>query len=185
MNEYSELTKNKIQLYFASNYLFEHGKSHPQVVEILSDYEPNTDLLVDIVDQAMQDKWRKIYNEAQRLFSENKTYQEVFDLVSQGESDHEIVHFICDSWYRVKTFYVENLVESRTNILEGIQWVIICTLGVVAVFYFKTFWVSKIVWIAGLVAALITWIYGLQQKKLANGVKKILEEDYSKLERLI
>lgn len=185
MREYSDIAKRKIQLYFASNYLFEHGKSHPQVVEILSAHEDDQVLLTHVVDQAMKDKWREVFNEAQRLFSENKTYQEVIDRVSPLESDPEIIHFICEKWYVVKMLYADNFVESSTNIWEGIQGVIICTLGAAAVFYFNANIISKILWPVGLVVSMILWLYGLHQKKLAAAVRQIIEEDYAKLDKLV
>lgn len=185
MNEYSEVTKQKIRLYFAANYLFDRGKSHPQVVEILSQYDGNNELLVSVVDAAMVDHWRKIFNDTQRLISEGKIYQEVFDHAKSMENDEEIIHFICNTWYRVQTLYIENVIESRTNLWDGTKWLGICSIGLVAAVYLNFSLVAKIIWGLGLFAALITWLYGLQQKNLAKGLKKILEEDYTKFEKLI
>jgi hypothetical protein len=185
MTDYSDLTNRKIQLYFGSNYLFDRGLSHPQVVEILSEHEEDLRLLSSVVDQAQVDLWRKIFNEAQRLLAEGKTYQEVISQVSSVGVDAEIVEFICNTWYNVKALYAENTIESQTNIWEGIQWVVICSIGAILVFYFNASLFSKIIWSIGLLTALITWIYGLKQKRLAKELKKILEEDYSKFDKLI
>ena len=185
MTEYSELTKRKIQLYFASNYLFERGKSHPQVVEILSDCEEDPGLLSSIVDQAQVDLWRKIFNEAQQLLAEGKTYPEVISKVKSVGVDDEVVDFICNTWYNVKASYAENAIESQANISEGIQWVVICSIGAILVFYFNASLFHKVIWSVGLLAALVTWAYGLKQKKLAKELKKILEDDYSKFDKLI
>ncbi len=125
MREYSETAKRKIGLYFASNYLYGLGKSHPQVFETLSQFEEDKELLLSVVDDAMIDKWREIFNESQRLTSLGKTYQEIFEIVKTKNADPEIVHFICTTWYSVQTAYVENAIESGSNISEGIQWVII------------------------------------------------------------
>lgn len=181
---YSDLTKRKIQLYYTSDYLFAHGKSHPQVVRILSEYEPDIRLLTEMADEAMADKWRKIFNEAQRLFSEGKTYGEVMDELKCMEADDEIVHFICNSWYNVKTLYVDHLIDSGTNITEGIEGVILCSIGVCAVFYFDAFLLSKIVWTGSLLVSLVTWLYGLWQKRFVKRIKRIIDEDYTQLSDL-
>lgn len=181
---YSDRTQRKIQLYYAANYLFEQGKSHPRVINILSKYESDIGLLTEMADQAMEDKWRKIFNETQRLFSEGKTYGEVVDKVSHMETDEEILHFICNSWYRVKTLYIDHLIDAPTNITEGIEGVAFCSIGVCAVFYFDAFLLSKIAWVVGLLASLVTWLYGLQQKRSINGLRKIIEEDYDQLANL-
>jgi hypothetical protein len=60
MEQYSERTHQKIRLYFAANYLFARSMSQPQVVEMLSGYEPDRELLVSVVDAAMVDHWRTI-----------------------------------------------------------------------------------------------------------------------------
>ena len=185
MEEYSELTKRKIQLYFGANYLYARGKSHPQVVTLLAEFEDDRELLVSIADAAMADKWRTIFNETQRLISIGNNYKEVVAKVSPMESDPEIVNFICNIWYNVQSLYAESEIESPTNIWEGIQWTLICSMGLVAMFYFNSSLFSKIVWSFGLIAALITWLYGLRQKKLTKEIKKILEEDYSKFGGLI
>jgi Flp pilus assembly protein TadB len=185
MNQYSELTHRKIKLYFAANYLFSQGKSHPQAIEILSEYEPDPQLLESMVDAAMTDHWRTIFNEVQRLTSQGKTYHEIFEEVKTLEADEEIVHLICNVWYRVQTLYMENTVESGANISEGIQWVIISAIGLVVVFCFNWSVFSKVIWGLAFVAALITWLYGLRQKKEAARLKRILETDYVHFTELI
>jgi hypothetical protein len=112
-------------------------------------------------------------------------YHEIFDAVQSVEPDQEIVHFICNSWYRVQTIYMENFVESGANISEGIQWLVISAIGLIAVFYFKWSLASKIIWGLAFVAALITWLYGLKQQRLARGLKRILEMDYGEFDKLI
>ena len=178
MEEYSDLTKRKVRLYFAANYLFAQGNSYPQVIEILSEHETDVNLLGSIVDAAMVDKWRKIFNDVQRLIAEGKNYQEVIDIVTPLENDPEIVRFICNTWFDVQAVYAENAIEFKTNIWDGIQWIVICALGLAAMFYFDRSLIGKIVWGLGLLGAIITRIYGMHQRRLATRLKKILEEDY-------
>jgi hypothetical protein len=185
MEEYSELTKRKIQLYFGANYLYAQGKSHPQVVEILAKFEHDHELLVSVADAAMQDKWRIVFNEVQKLISVGKNYEEVFKEVTPLESDPEILHFIYNHWYKIQSIYAENIIESSTNIWDGIQWTVICIIGLIAMIYFDRSVLSKIIWGLGLVASIITWIYGLHQKKLAKEIQHILEKDYTKFSNLI
>lgn len=185
MKEYSDTTIRKIQLYFAANYLYDRQMSHPQVVETLSGYESDRGLLVEIADQAMKDDWRKILNKAQQLFAENNTYQEVYDKVKPADFDPEIVHFICKIWYQTKVRYVDYLIDSHTNIREGSQWVIISAMGIMAMFYFNASWLSKIIWSLAFLISAASWYYGLHQKKMANALKKILEEDFTKFDKLI
>ena len=185
MDEYSEQAKRKIQLYFAANYLYARGKSHPQVVEMLSEFEKDRNFIVDVADAAMYDKWRLIFNEIQRLISLEYNYDQVINVVSSMESDREILHFIYNLWYNIQAIYAEHTIESPTNIFEGIQGFIICSTGLAAMICFDASLFSKIIWSIGAVAALITWIYGLHQKKLAREIRVILEKDYTKFNKLI
>ena len=185
MKQYSELTKRKIQLYFACNYLYSLGKSHPQVVEVLSEYEPNNELLSSIANAAGNDQWRIIFNESQRLTSLGKNYQEIFDAVKPMESDPEVVHFICETWYGVQSMYAENIIEGPTHIQSGIKMIIASSLGLILMFSINSSLLAKMLWSIGLILGLFLWLYGRHQINLGKGLKDILEKDYTQLGKLI
>ncbi|RYY54708.1 MAG: hypothetical protein EOO09_13260 [Chitinophagaceae bacterium] len=182
---HSPLTTTKIQLYFAANHLFSLGKSHPQIVEALSEFEPDQDLLKSVVDAAMTDRWRTILNEAQRLTAEGKNFQEIVEAVQPIESDPEIVDFVCNAWYRVQAVYAEHSIESGTNIMEGSKWTIISALGLAFVFGVNASIFSKVIWSVSFLGALVTWIYGLRQKRVSAELKQVLEGDYMRYKNLI
>lgn len=183
--EYSELTTRKIQLYFACNYLYAKGKSHPQVIEILTVHEPDLELLTHIADAAAVDRWRSIFNEAQRLTSLGKNFEEIVDAVKSMEPDPEIIHFICDLWYGVQAMYAENVIESPTHIRTGITITIVCSLGFAFMLITNASIFSRIIWGLGILPGLITLAYGLNQRKLAKEIKVILEKDYTKFGKAI
>jgi len=185
MKEYGSLTNRKIQLYFACNYLYAKSKSHPQVIEILSAYEPDLELLTHIADAAAVDRWRVIFNEAQRLTSLGKNFEEIVDAVKSMEPDPEIIHFICNTWYGVQAMYAENVIESPTHIRTGITITIICSLGFAFMLITNASNFSKIIWGLGILPGLITLAYGLSQKKLAKGLKDVLEKDYTQFGKII
>jgi hypothetical protein len=148
-NNISGKGKKQLQLYMAAMHLFEKGKSHPQIVAILEEYEPDKTFLVPLVDKAMYDEWDILYQETRKLFSEGKSYDDVLKIISQKEPDTEITALICKDWYKLKAFYAGCLVDGSTNRFEGkgMKWVIICGVVIFIVFYAGASWVTKAIWI--------------------------------------
>ena len=185
IKKYAETTYRKVRLYYAANHLFSLGRSHPQIVEILSDFENDPELLIPVVDAAMKDKWRDIFNETQRMTAEGRNFQEITASVSHLESDPEIVDFICNMWYRVQAVHAEHTIESGTNIFEGTKGMLMTALGLVFVFGFNLGVVAKIIWALSFLGALVVWLIGFQQRRISRETKFILEEDYMKYKNLI
>ena len=170
-------TKKKLQLYTAAIFLFEKGKSHPQVVELLADIEPDTELLTSIVDKAMHDKWDKLYLEALNHFSKGLTYGEVLAIVSRAEHDEGIAKWICGSWYEWKSHYMECLIDGPTNRFEGMKGIVICSLGASVMFLIKAGWVAKTLWIVALALCILQWGIGMQQRSLSRQIKHLFTID--------
>jgi hypothetical protein len=173
----SESAKRKLQLYTAAFYLFEAGKSHPQIISILEEVEPDKQMLTSLVDKAMREDWDKLYLEAKRLFSEGLPKDEIVKVISEKESDIEIVAWICGEWYELKLLFMECLNEGRINIFEGIRWIVICALGLVVLFGIQANWVTKSIWIAGLVGAIIQWVLGMEQRKISRKIDMLFTAD--------
>ena len=166
----SEAGKEKIKIYAAATYLFDKGKSYPQVIELLSGLGMDPIELDNIVSKAMREDWDKLYEKARVLFGENKSYAEVVEEIARKEEDPEIVKIICADWYALKTFYMESIVEAPGNISEGMQWMVITGLAIPVTFWAELSWFSKGIWIAAFVASVIQWLMGLQQRRLANKI---------------
>ena len=166
----SEAGKEKIKFYAAATYLFNVGKSHPQIIELLSGFGMDPAELDNIVSKAMREDWDKLYEKARVLFGENKTYAEVVEEIARKEDDREIVEVICADWYEMKTLYMESIIEAPGNISEGMQWVIITGLAIPVTFWAGLSWFSKGIWLAAFVASVIQWLLGLQQRRLANKI---------------
>lgn len=178
MHTYSGLSDNakmKLRLYTAAFYLFEEGKSYPQIIELLKKYEPDEDVLRLIVDNAMREDWDKLYFKAKDLFTQGKTYAEVISEISKSEPDKEIAKWICDDWYKWKQLYAELVIESPTNIAEGSQWVIICLLVIPILFLADASLVVKIIWGVSCLFAILLWVMGIRQRKLSKKIHKILQ----------
>jgi hypothetical protein len=176
-NNISEKAKMKLRLYGVAMFLFEKGKSHPQIVAILQEYEPDYTLVVDMVDKAMHDEWDKLYEEARVLLSEGMNYDKVLTIISKKEPDIEIATWICNNWYNLKSLLAECIVDGSTNRFEGMKWIIICAIAIPIFFYIGSSWMVKGMWILALVASLIQWIVGMQQRDIQNTIQQILALD--------
>ena len=176
--EYTELTKHKIQLYYAALYLFDHGYSHPQVVKALSEFYEQ-DIVLPVTDQAMVDLWRTIFNRVQELTALGYNVELIRQDVSGLLDDPEILHYIINRWYSVQTFYIDQELESQTNLTEGSKYFILSLIGTVAVFYFKASIYHRVIWTFVTVASLGMYLFGLYQKRLAKKVRRILDTDYT------
>ena len=182
---YSERLRSKVRLYFAANYLYSKGKSHPQVVAMLNEEYEDEALVLEMADQAMTDEWRKVYNTVQELTAQGNTYGETINKISVMLDDTEVIQFITDSWYAVETVYMENYIESQENIIEGAKYLIISTIGLVAVIYFKASYFSIIIWSLSTFVALAIWLHGRYQRRLSAQLEKILKEDYTQFGKKI
>ena len=171
--EISEKGQKKLQLYIAAMYLFDQGKSHPQIVRMLEQYEPDIQVLTLIVDKAMKEEWDKLYVEAKDLFSQGLHYNEVLEVISSKEPDSEIANWICSEWYKWKSIYVESLVDGSTNRFEGMKWIIICGIVIPVLFYIGTSWITKTIWIIAFIFSVIQWIVGMQQRDLTHRINRL------------
>lgn len=176
-NPISEGAKRKLQLYTSAFYLFEIGKSHPQIISILTQIEPDIQLLTSLVDKAMREEWDKLYLEARRLFSEGLPKDEIVKAISKMEPDIEIVAWICGEWYELKMLYMECLNEGKINVLEGMRWIIICAIGLAFLFYIQATWIAKSIWIIALIGAVIQWVLGMEQRKISRRIDKLFASE--------
>ncbi len=175
-NNISGIGLKKLQLYFAALFLFEKGKSHPQIITMLEEYEPDLQLLTSVVDKAMYEEWDKLYLEANSLFSKGAKYDEVLGFISQKEPDKEVAAWICGEWYKLKTLYVDCLIDGRRNRFEGIKWVVVSGIGVFFFFYNGSSWITKTIWIIALFFSVLQWFVGMQQRDIANGINRLFTE---------
>jgi len=176
-NHISESGKRKIQLYTAAMYLYAKGKSHPQIINILGEIEPDGKLLTSMVDKAMHDEWDKLYEETRILFSEGMSYDEVLKIISKKEKDEEIATWICVEWYKIKAFYAECVIDGSTNRFEGMKWIIICVIAVSFFFYIGSSWITKSIWIIALIFSILQWIVGMQQRDIAKTIDRIFQAE--------
>ncbi len=176
-NEISEKAQKKLQLYSAAMFLFDKGKSHPQIVRLLEKHEPDLVLLTQMVDKAMHDEWDKLYLEAQNLFAKGLIYDEVLQLISQKEPDEEIARCICMEWYKLKSFYVDCIIEGSTNRFEGMQWMLISASGLLVLYFANASWITKTIWLLALVGSTFQWIVGMQQRDLATRINRLFSTD--------
>jgi len=176
-NEISEESRKKLQLYCAAMYLFEQGKSHPQIVNLLEKIEPDPDALTVIVDKAMREEWDKLYQEARELFSKDMLYEDVLKIISQKEPDKEIASWICGTWYEWKSAYMQCVIDGPTNRLDGMKGMIACSIGVLVAFLIPLSWLAKTIWIVAFVACTIQWFVGMQQRSLASKINHLFTTD--------
>ncbi len=170
----------KLKFYSLARDLFNSGFSHPQVIDRLLEAECDKETAEILADKALPEKWDELFHVAKKSIAEGKTYSEVINLLEKYEDDKEIVKFLVDAWYEVKTFEVENFIESPTNILEGLTWVIIGGIGVLFAFLLNLSIISKVIWIAVLAGAAIQYIWGLTQRGLVKQAKIIMEDEPDK-----
>ena len=176
-NQISEKTQKKLQLYSAAMFLFDKGKSHPQIVRLLEKYESDLVLLTQMVDKAMHNEWDKLYLEAQNLFAKGLTYDEVLQLISLKEPDEEIAKWICIEWYKLKSFYAACITDGATNRFEGMQWMIISACGLLVLFFANASWVTKTIWLIAFIGSTFQWIVGMQQRDLATRINRLFSTD--------
>lgn len=172
----SQETSKKLQLYNAAVFLFEKGRSHPQIIELLSKFESDRELLSLIVDNAMNEKWDNLYAQTQILFSEGRTYGEVLSVISLSESDEGIARWICGSWYEQKTRFMEALIDGQTNRNEGVLGMIVSSLGVIFMFYVNAGWIGKTLWITALVVSFLLWMVGRRQHTISRRIQKFFSQ---------
>ncbi|TAH01226.1 MAG: hypothetical protein EAZ16_12160 [Sphingobacteriales bacterium] len=171
----SDRVNLKLNLYFAATILYEKGKSYPQVVEILLKYCLDERLVNEIAEKSRKDEWEKIAETARLLLAEGRDYEYILSQTKNLEPDTDVVKALVDDWYTIKTMQMEAIVDSSTNITEGIEWVIISGLVIPVLFWMKAGLIPKIFWSVIFVIALIQWFVGLSQRKLANRLKMIFD----------
>lgn len=167
----------KLIFYSLARDLFNKGFSHPQVIERLLEIDCDKEFANVIADKALPEKWDELFQIAKRAIAIGKTYSEVTELLGKHEDDKEIVKLLVDAWYEVKTFEVENAIESPTNVLEGLKWVLISGIAIPIVFLLKLTIISKTIWIIVFIGAALQYLWGLKQRRLAKQTKKFIEDE--------
>ncbi|OSZ80392.1 hypothetical protein CAP36_03825 [Chitinophagaceae bacterium IBVUCB2] len=168
--------EEKVRLYTVAKDLFNAGKSHPQVIEVLEQFCDSAYAEV-IAKKGLHESWDRLFETAKELYGQNKTYLEVVEALKPFENDEAIINFAANLWYEVKTIEMENTVESSSNMMEGLQWVVISAIGIPIVFLLKLSTVSKVLWIAVFIGSLLQYLYGIRQRKIAGRIKKIMTNE--------
>jgi hypothetical protein len=172
-NSISPKAIKKLQLYTGAVFLFNQGKSHPQIVRHLNEFETDLEFLTEIVDKAMREDWDKLYLEARKLYAEGLNYEEVLDNIRSKESDLEIAKWVCGEWYKWKSVYADCLIEGSTNRAQGVQWIAISAIGITMVFVLVASWVSKGIWILAFIGSIVQWLVGIQQRNLSRKIQNL------------
>jgi hypothetical protein len=166
--------EHKLQLYTAAVMLFDHGRSHPQIVKFLSEHETDSELVSLITDKAMRNEWDELHDYGRQLISEGKPYDEIIRLMSEKEDDKEVINFLCNKWYEWRSEWVEYVQEAPYNIQQGIIWIVLCGSMVAITFIFQWWLFSKLIWIVGLAASVLQFLLGLFQRRLSKNIEKLL-----------
>ncbi|MFY8003228.1 MAG: hypothetical protein ACOVNR_00225 [Chitinophagaceae bacterium] len=167
-----ETAKHKMQLYVAALFLFDQGKSYPQIVKILKEYEQDQGLLITIVDKAMKEEWNKLDLLAKELFASGRTKQEVYKQLSLQEIDSEIVTLICEEWYDLRFTYLENLAESSYNKSEALTRLAIWTTCLLFSIYIKAPLFITISISIALANSILQLIIGYLQGRIAKKLNR-------------
>jgi hypothetical protein len=163
----------KLQLYFAAQHLFGKGWSYPQVFERLKEFAgTNEELLKNVLDKALNDEWEKLSQEVHLLLSKGVSYDIVRKEILLKEEDPEIADFICESWYNLKIAYADSVIEGNTNLAEGLQWVIISLVLIIAAFLLDAKTVFRIISIVLFVVSGLLWMVGRRMKRNAESIER-------------
>jgi len=176
-NEISASAAEKINLYVAAMYLYSQGKSHPQVVFLLSKICLDKVLLVKIADKAMKDEWDKLYEMAREMFASGLTYDKVLSEIKKKEEDSEVADLLVEKWYSIKTQQMEMIVEAPANIAEGMNWMLISGLALTILFVLSAGMISKILWSIVFVGSIIQWMLGIEQRKFSKKIEMLFQTD--------
>jgi hypothetical protein len=177
MNERQQMPiEEKLELYSLAKDMFNEGYSHPMVIErLLNDCSPEDAEL--IAEKGLNEEWDKLYECARKLYGEEKTYAEVVQSLRLSEPDEEIVQYVANKWYELKSLEVESIVDGNRNVFDGLLWVAIGAVGVVAVFVLDGSRFSKVIWSAAFVVSAAQYFIGRHQRKVAARIKKLIKED--------
>lgn len=168
--------EKKLELYSIARDLFNSGKSFPQVLELLSE-SCSKEEAEYIAQKGLDEEWDKLYEKAKNLFGEGKTYAEVVDNLRINEKDEELISYVANRWYELKSIEVESIIDGNRNVTDGLLWVVIGGIGVVAVFYFNASIFNKIIWSIAFVGAAAQYFFGRLQNSNAKRINKLMKKD--------
>ena len=109
--------EEKIHFYIIALRLFDNGKSHPQIVEILSEYT-HTDIANVIADKAFREVWDKLHEKAAKRLAKGKLWNEVVEELSVGEPYKDVVEWLVNDIYlrNSEVSYAEDKFHKRFEI---------------------------------------------------------------------
>jgi hypothetical protein len=177
MNERQQIPiEEKLELYALAKHMFNEGYSHPMVMDRLLD-DCSKEEAELIAEKGLNEEWDKLYESARKLYGDGKTYAEVIQSLRSLESDEEIVQYVANKWYELKSLEVESIVDGNRNVFDGLLWVGIGAVGVVSVFVLDGSRFSKIIWSAAFVVSAVQYFIGRHQRQVAGRIKKLMKED--------
>jgi hypothetical protein len=168
--------EKKLELYSLAKNMFNEGQSYPMVFEMLLKHCSKEDAEL-IAEKGLNEEWDKLYDRARELYGEGKTYAEVVESLHLLESDEEIVQFVANKWYELKSIEVESVIDGNRNVFDGLLWVGVGAVGVTAVFVLGGSVFSKIIWSVAFVGAVAQYFIGRWQRRLATRIAKLIKED--------
>jgi hypothetical protein len=178
--------KEKFEIYQLANLLLKEGHSHPIVVEMMDEYFKSIDrsldhsILASIAEKAIHDKWDILFNNAKSAFAEGVPYFKIKEKLNESEEDFDVIEFIVDALYSIKTEEIELASDSREMKSSGIEGMAKYGLGSILFFFISSNLYLKILWGSVFVISLIIFILGLLSARRANLINQAFHYEQDK-----
>lgn len=145
--------EEKIQYYVLALQLYNEGKSHPQIVELLNAYI-DSNISKVIADKAFNETWDKLHQKAARRLSKGVLWNKVVKELSVGEPYTDVVEWLVNDLYlrHFEILHEQDKFENRFKI-----WGYLLVMGLIQLIRYVIspynkiyFWISMLVGFVGL-----------------------------------
>jgi hypothetical protein len=128
--------------------------------------------LAGIAEKAMQDKWDILFKTAKSAMAQGVPYFKIKEQLNESEEDTDVIAFIVDSLYSIKSEEIDLASDSREMKTSGMEGMAKYGLGSILLFFITSNLYLKILWGGIFVLSLIVFILGLLSARRAKQINQ-------------
>jgi len=174
---------DKMVLYQAAQELLHASFSHPQVVTKLIDafelhkMEDVESILGQIIDKAVNDRWENLEEIVRAGLAKGVPFFEIKENLYALEEDREVVDFIADSFYGLKTVEIDAAAEERTLKAEGSLGMLKYGAGAAVLFFVSSNLYLKWLWAGVFILSFMLWLSGFIAGRRAKKINQFFNHE--------
>lgn len=150
----------KANIYWDAVALFEDGALYPSITEtLLKKYKAGREKTAELIESARNREWDAFLEKAEELSTQQLSFPEIKKQLLLLNDDEELVEYIVNKWYEVKTEHEEKLIPFAISLRDATLALIVWGILAFLVFHDNAYGIFKIICSIGFFSTVILFLF--------------------------